>query len=250
MANQAITPAWYIIRHPWAKWVNVLHWPYLLFHLSYVVIGAALAPSLDIGLLGWTLLGFFLGLGIGAHALDLLAGDPLKLGLPRGQLKAAAILSIAAAIALALAMVFTGRVSPWLLGAAPVGVLMAVGYGLEWPGFHGGWWQFPIFWAVFPFLVSYWAQGLAWTWALLPVGAFCFLTAYAQRVLSTRTRFVRRRVVHLEGLYSQEAAPYISGVRPPGAVAFGPAWVLAPVDQALAVMSFAMPLLAVGLLLL
>ena len=57
-------------------WLTLLHPPYTLWHLSYVAIGAALAPQMKWGVLGWTVLAFLLALGVGAHALDELSGRP------------------------------------------------------------------------------------------------------------------------------------------------------------------------------
>ena len=50
--------------------IALLHPPYTAWHLAYVAIGAALAPTLDWTLLAGTLAAFFLGTGVGAHALD------------------------------------------------------------------------------------------------------------------------------------------------------------------------------------
>ena len=64
-------PAFYALRPGgWRDYVTLLHPPYTLWHLSYVAIGAALAPAMKWGLLGWTLLAFLLAMGIGAHAHD------------------------------------------------------------------------------------------------------------------------------------------------------------------------------------
>ena len=71
----AARPAFYALRSGgWRDYVTLLHPPYTLWHLSYVAIGAALAPRLDWAVLGWTVLAFALALGIGAHALDELSG--------------------------------------------------------------------------------------------------------------------------------------------------------------------------------
>jgi hypothetical protein len=71
-------PAFYALAPGgWRDYVTLLHPPYTLWHLSYVAIGAALAPHFRGGLLALTALAFFLGLGIGAHALDELRGRPL-----------------------------------------------------------------------------------------------------------------------------------------------------------------------------
>src|SRR5262249_48096700 len=50
----------------WRDYVTLLHPPYTLWHLSYVAVGAALAPKMDWGLWGWTTLAFALAMGVGA----------------------------------------------------------------------------------------------------------------------------------------------------------------------------------------
>ena len=63
----------------------LLHPPYTLWHLSYVAIGATLAPRFDGGRLVATLLAFFLAVGVCAHALDELHGRPLRTTIPAGS---------------------------------------------------------------------------------------------------------------------------------------------------------------------
>ena len=77
-------PAFYALSGGWRDYVTLLHPPYTLWHLSYVVIGAALAPSLPAERLVWGLIAFMLALGVGAHALDELNGRPLKTSIPTG----------------------------------------------------------------------------------------------------------------------------------------------------------------------
>ena len=56
-------PAFYALAPGgWRDLVTLLHPPYTLWHLSYVAIGAAIAPTFDAALLGWTLLAFFVAI--------------------------------------------------------------------------------------------------------------------------------------------------------------------------------------------
>lgn len=232
-------PAWYVLKSQSlpARFFNLLHWPYTLFHLSFVVMGASLAPTIRWDILGWTLFAFFLAMGVAAHAYDLLRGDPLKLGLPRHQLHVAGALALAGAVGIGLWQVAIGNVSPWLLIAIPLGALFAAGYGLEWPGLHGDW-QFPTWWAVFPLLTAYFAQTITWTWVLLPVIVFAFLTAWAQRVLSTRARLVRRRLVW-------GTLEFEGGITEP----LSREWLLQPEEQVLKLLNLAVIMVAVMLIL-
>ena len=62
----------------WRDWWTLLHPPYTAWHLSYVVLGASLAPRVTLTPLLATLLAFFLAVGLAAHALDELNGRPLQ----------------------------------------------------------------------------------------------------------------------------------------------------------------------------
>ena len=62
--------------------MTLLHPPYTLWHLSYVAVGAALAPHFHLDRMLWALASFFLAMGIAAHALDELNGRPLRTQIP------------------------------------------------------------------------------------------------------------------------------------------------------------------------
>ncbi len=153
------TAAWYIVpsKSLWARWFNTLHWPYTLWHLSYPVIGASLATQLNWELLGWTVLAFFLGMGIAAHCFDLIQGDPLRLGLSRRALWVVAMAALTAAAAIGVWQWYAQAVPNVIIIFVGLGMALASGYNLEWPGLHGDW-QFAAWWAVFPLLVGYFAQ--------------------------------------------------------------------------------------------
>ena len=240
LSRDRVAPAWYLIQgnHPAARWFNLLHWPYLCFHLSYIPIGAALAGGVNYVVFGWLVVAFFLGMGVGSHCFDLLKGDPLRLGIKPVYLKACGSGSLLLAALIGGQLFVFGHVGAWFLLAVPLGVVFAVGYGMEWPGLHGDW-QFAAWWGVFPFLVSYFAQGVEWSWALIPVGVFVYATAAAQRVLSTQARFMRRKVAQLTGQYVAEDGSGAEITRE---------WVIFPAERALALLSLAMVMLAAGLM--
>src|SRR5205814_7935334 len=94
-------PAFYALeRGGWRDYVTLLHPPYTLWHLSYVAIGAGLAPKIDGTRLGATFAAFALALGVGAHALDELRGRPLRTAIPAPVLVVLAAASIAGAAAI------------------------------------------------------------------------------------------------------------------------------------------------------
>src|SRR6266436_3159520 len=88
---EALAPAYYTaLGRGWRRDVwAVLHPPYTAWHLSYVVIGASLAPRLSVFRLTATLVAFFLAVGIAAHSLDELNGRPLRTAIPTWVLKTA-----------------------------------------------------------------------------------------------------------------------------------------------------------------
>ena len=91
-------PAFYALAPGgWRDYVTLLHPPYTLWHLSYVAIGAALAPHFKAAVLGLGLLAFFLGMGVASHALDELNGRPLQTRIGDTALVALAVASLAGA---------------------------------------------------------------------------------------------------------------------------------------------------------
>src|SRR5262245_22489778 len=91
-------PAFYAATGPAGDWWTLLHPPYTAWHLSYVAIGAALAPHLDAERLVATLLAFFLAVGIAAHALDELNGRPLRTSIPSSVLAGSAAVALTGAV--------------------------------------------------------------------------------------------------------------------------------------------------------
>src|SRR5438477_12503633 len=101
---RSLAPAYYATRAPgWRRDVwAILHPPYTAWHLSYVLIGASLAPSLDLVRLAATLVACFCAVGISAHALNELHGRPLRTEIPGAVLGVAAVAGLAGAIVLGL----------------------------------------------------------------------------------------------------------------------------------------------------
>ena len=192
-------PAFYALRPGgWRDYLTLLHPPYTLWHLSYVAVGAALAPRLDWPLLGWTTLAFALAMGVGAHALDELRGRPLQTRIPRPMLAVLAAVSISGASAVGVAVALSRTL--WLLAFVAVGAFLVVAYNLELfeGAFHGGLW-FPAAWGAFPVLTAYFASARTLHGAAFAGAAYAFASSWAQRRLSTPVRLVRRRVVAVEG---------------------------------------------------
>jgi hypothetical protein len=192
-------PAFYALaRGGWRDYVTLLHPPYTAWHLSYVVIGAALAPEWRPGRLAATLVAFFLAVGVGAHALDELNGRPLGTLIPDRVLAALAAVSIAAAIGIGIAGAIAHDL--WLLAFVAAGGLIVVAYNLELFGgaLHGDVW-FALAWGAFPLLTAYFACAGRLRWEAVAAAAFAALSSYGQRALSTPVRRLRRQVAAVSG---------------------------------------------------
>jgi hypothetical protein len=192
-------PAFYALRPGgWRDYVTLLHPPYTLWQLSYVAVGAALAPRMDWALWGWTTLAFALALGVGAHALDELSGRPLQTHISQPVLVALAVVSISAASAIGIAIAISRTL--WLLVFVAVGAFLVVAYNLElFDGrFHNGFWLAAT-WGAFPVLTAYFASAQTLRGAAFAAAGYAFVLTWTQRQLSTPVRLVRRRVVSVEG---------------------------------------------------
>lgn len=215
-------------------WVTLLHPPYTAWHLSYVAMGAALAPRFELWRLAGTLVAFFLAVGVAAHALDELAGRPLRTGIPSAALVSAATVGVVVPVVVGLW--YGGlRLAPFVV----VGAAAVLAYNLELGGglAHNGT-VFALAWGAFPVVVGYFAQDLTLGWAVLPAAAAAALLSTAQRALSTPARTIRRRtrsvegeIVHLDGSRTEVARETL----------------LAPLETALRALAWGVVLLAVGM---
>ena len=192
-------PAFYALAPGgWRDYATLLHPPYTLWHLSYVAIGAALAPTFALDRLGTALLAFFLAMGVGAHALDELKGRPLATRIPARILVALAAASIAAAVAVGIAAALAWTL--WLLPLVAFGAFIVVAYNLELAGgrFHTGLW-FALAWGAFPLLAAYVALAETVRVETVLAAAFAAALSEVQRRLSIEVRMVRRRVAAVSG---------------------------------------------------
>jgi hypothetical protein len=185
-------PAFYALeRGGWRDYVTLLHLPYTAWHLSYAAIGAALAADLRLNRLAWTLLAFFLALGVSAHALDELQGRPLRTEIGWRTLVLLAAVSLAGAVAIGVGA--AAAWGWWLLAFVAAGGFLVPAYNLELFGgrFHSDLW-FGLAWGAFPLLTAYFAQEQAVRAPALLAAAFATALSLAQRTLSTHVRAVRR----------------------------------------------------------
>ena len=192
-------PAFYALQPGgWRDYLTLLHPPYTLWHLSYVAIGAALAPDFDVERLLLALAAFFLALGIGAHALDELRGHPLRTQISDRTLVWLSVVSVGGAVAIGIYATFA--YTAWLAPFVAAGAFIVFAYNLELFGgaFHSDFW-FALAWGSFPLLTAYLAVAERITLEALLAAAFAGFFSLAQRRLSTQVRTVRRRVVAVSG---------------------------------------------------
>ena len=224
----------------WRDLVTLLHPPYTAWHLSYVALGAAAAPTLHADRLLAALGAFFLAVGFSAHALDELNGRPLGTRLSDRTLIGLAAAGLGGAIAIGVAGLAIVSVS--LAPFIAAGAFIVVAYNLELFGgrFHSDFW-FAAAWGAFPALTSYWANALSIRAPGLLVAAACFGLSIAQRRLSTPVRELRRRTLSVTG------EQRLTDGR---ALELSVASLAAPLDGALRALSLALVLMAIGLVIL
>ena len=223
----------------WRDYWTLLHPPYTIWHLSYVVMGASLASLVNVRWLAETLCAFFLAMGIAAHALDELNGRPLNTPIPNAVLWTLAAIGLAGAVALGIDG--AREVSPWIWVFIVAGVFLVLAYNLELFGglVHSDLW-FALAWGAFPVLTASFAQTARIEPEAIALAAACAGISAAQRVLSTPVRRLRRQVTAVEGTLRS---------RDGGVVPIDAGTLRSAPERALRWMSLAMPLLALAMLL-
>ena len=231
-------PAYYAAASGgWRDWWTLLHPPYTAWHLSYVVMGAALAPHATLAPLLATLAAFFLAVGLAAHALDELQGRPLRTRIPAGALITVTVIGLAGAVALGVAGVT--RVGWPLIPFMVAGPFLVVAYNAE---LFGGIVHtdagFAAAWGAFPLLTAYVAEAGALSVGSVLAAAAAFGLSSAQRSLSTPARLLRRRTAAVSGVITLADGDTLS---------IDSQVLLRPLERALRAMSWSVCLLAAGL---
>ncbi len=224
----------------WRDLVTLLHLPYTAWNLSYVAIGAALAPHFALGRLGLTLAAFFLAVGVSAHALDELKGRPLRTQLGDRTLIVLAAVSLAGAIAVGVGAAVL--VSPLIIPLIAFGAVAVPAYNLELAGgrFHNTA-TFALAWGAFPAFTGYFFESLRVRPAGALIAVACAGFSVAQRRLSAPARELRRQTVTVAG----------TRVRSDGtALELNVGVLLAPLEGALRATGVALILLASALVVL
>jgi hypothetical protein len=201
-----VRPAFYALAPGgWRDYVTLLHPPYTLWHLSYVAVGAALAPRFHVDRMLWALAAFALAMGIAAHALDELNGRPLGTRIGTRTLWALAAAGLAGALAIGV-----GASLAWglgLLAFVAAGAFLVPAYNLELFGgrFHSDAW-FALAWGGFPALTGYFVEAQTIRAEALLAAGYATALSLAQRRLSTPVREARRVRGTTSGTESLERA--------------------------------------------
>ncbi len=221
----------------WRDWWTLLHPPYTAWHLSYVVIGAALAPRVRLVPLLATLAAFFLAVGLAAHALDEVQGRPLRTRIPGPVLVGVAAVALAAAVGLGVVGVL--RVGWPLIPFMVIGPFLVVAYNAE---LFGGLVHtdagFAAAWGAFPLLTAYVAQTGTISAGSVLAAAAAFGLSASQRSLSTPARMLRRRTASVSGTVTLADGQ---------SMALDADRLLAPLEKALRALSWSVVLLAAAL---
>ena len=201
--QEPVRPAWYALRGGGARdYVTLLHPPYTLWHLSYVAVGAALAPVFHTNRLVLALASFFLAMGVAAHALDELKGRPLATTISSRALVALAVASLAGAVAIG---VYAAWLWGWgLLVFIAIGAILVPAYNLE-LALHTDW-GFALAWGAFPVLTGYFVEAQTVRLEAVLAALYAFLFSLAQRSLSTPVRRARRELGSVDGTAPLENA--------------------------------------------
>ena len=195
-AGGSFAPAFYAARTGgWRDYWTLLHPPYTIWHLSFVLLGAAISPSPDPRTVAGALVAFGLAVGVGAHAFDELRGRPLRTRIPSPVL--VTLGSAALLVAVILGLVEATMVGPAFLLFVAAGAAIVLLYGLEVPIVHSDA-GFAIGWGAFPVATLAYATGAHLVPTVLAASGAALLSV-AQRRLSTRARSIRRRAVEVSG---------------------------------------------------
>jgi ubiquinone/menaquinone biosynthesis methyltransferase len=192
----SVAPAFYALKAGgWRDYWTLLHPPYTAWHLSYVLLGAALASMPDPRIVAGAVVAFFLAVGVASHSLDELHGRPLGTRIPSSVLLGLGFLGLFGSVL--LGVIAASQLGPWFLVLVAVGTALVISYGLEIPIVHSDI-GFAIAWGGFPLVASAAANGAPLV-ATIAAAVGASLLSLAQRRLSTPVRRVRRKAVDVVG---------------------------------------------------
>jgi hypothetical protein len=169
--------------------------------LSYVLVGAALSPMIYVDRVGLTLLAYFLGLGLSAHALNELYAAHWTSTLRKSELHATFVLPLGGALVVGVYGMFKlfsasnsilASVTLMIFVVMETFFLFAYNTDAFNGRFHSDLW-FAFSWAALPTMISYYVNALTITPQVLLVALAMAATAGIEINLSRWCKDFRRR---------------------------------------------------------
>ncbi|HKZ41209.1 MAG TPA: hypothetical protein VJ044_09630 [Candidatus Hodarchaeales archaeon] len=180
---------------------TIMHLPYTSMVLSYVLIGAAVSPSFYPNRVTLTLLAYFLGLGLSAHALNELHARHWGEALSKRELEILFAVPLIGAIligAYGMTVLYATSgdfLAPFvLLGFIFLETFFLFAYNIDFFGgrFHSDL-SFALSWAALPVLISYYVNALTITPVAILAALAMAATASIEINLSRWCKDFRRR---------------------------------------------------------
>jgi hypothetical protein len=194
--GSACPPTWYAAEGGrWREAWTMLHLPYTGMVLAFVVLGASLAPQISLAILGWLLVAYFLGLGLGAHFLDQISGAGTRYAAHWKDRELVLVGGASLTLAAALGIVGSLFVVPrGTLALVVVQCIFALGYplGRRLGGIlhRDGW--FALSWGAFPFVTGFYTQTGTLTAPVVLTATAVGGIALVEILLSRHCREMRR----------------------------------------------------------
>jgi hypothetical protein len=194
---QGTRQTWYFVepRSKLGDLFNILHLPYTAMLLSFVVIGAAVSPGFHLDRLAATIGAYFLGLGIGAHAIDQLEPSGSHYVKKMGSQELVGLAAVGLAGGTAIGLYYALTLTPWLVPFILVNLFFAIAYPLPSHAARGLFHNdltFSFAWGFLPFLTSYFVNSPAVTAGSVVLGLPAAAVAWGEIRLSRRARMARK----------------------------------------------------------
>lgn len=179
---------------------TIMHLPYTSMVLSYILIGASLSPSIYLTRLILTLVAYFLGLGISAHALNELHARHWGKELNKGELEILFVVPLIGAILIGfygMSVLYESSgplVSLVLLSFMALETFFVFAYNTDFSGgrFHSDL-AFALSWGALPTIISYYVNALTITLPAILISSAMAATAGIEINLSRWCKDFRRR---------------------------------------------------------
>ena len=224
---------------------TIMHLPYTSMVLSYVLIGAAISPSMHLSRLILTLLAYFLGLGLSAHALNELHVRHWGENLTRHELEILFLLPLIGAISIgAYGMLILYDASRSLIAPLILLVfiftetffLIAYNSDIAKGRFHSTV-SFAFSWAALPVIISFYVNALTITLPAVLVASAMAATAAIEITLSRWCKDFRRKNPTVELQFADRTKQDLNA----------PELIASP-EKALKLIVIAVDLLSIGLI--